>query len=161
MNTDNSQQVLAFDFGTRRIGVATGQTLTHTSRALAPLWARDGTPEWSVLDRLLTEWSPDLLVVGIPLNMDGSISEMARRARRFANRIQDRYQLPCYIIDERLSTHEAKELHFARGGSNDFRNESVDGVAAQIILDSWFASDIRIPSATRLEDLYHEGTTEP
>ncbi len=155
--TNTSIQVLAFDFGTRRMGVATGQSLTGTTRALPPLFATDGTPDWDSLDNLIKEWQPQQLVVGIPLNMDGSISEMSRRARRFANRIQDRYKLPCFLADERLSTAEAKEIHFERGGSHNFRKESVDGIAAQIILECWFESTTRIPSHTRLEDLYGIG----
>jgi len=152
--TIQSQQVLGFDFGTKRIGVASGQSLTQSTTELPPIKASDGTPNWQQLDALLNEWQPQALVVGIPLNMDNSISEMSRRARRFANRIQDRYQLPCFIIDERLSTLEAKEIHYARGGSNNFREESVDGIAAQLILQSWFNCDIRIPSHSRLEDHY-------
>lgn len=152
--TTQAQQVLAFDFGTRRIGAATGQTLINSSTEVPPISAKDGTPNWQQLDDIISQWQPDILVVGIPINMDGSISEMSRRARRFANRIQDRYQKPCYLVDERLSTSEAKEIHYQRGGSNNFRKESVDGIAAQIILQSWFDSDVRIPSHSRLEDHY-------
>ena len=151
------QQALAFDFGTGRIGVAAGQALTGTATPLAPIGARDGIPDWTVLDALIADWAPDALVVGIPLNMDGSISEMARRARKFANRLQERYRRPCYLIDERLSTAEAKEIHRAAGGGSNYRKESVDGIAASLILESWFASPERIPSATRLEDLYGSG----
>lgn len=152
--TTHSQQVLGFDFGTTRIGVASGQSLTASTTELPPVNAKDGTPNWQQLDLLVKEWAPDTLVVGIPINMDSSISEMSRRARRFANRIQDRYQLPCFIIDERLTTRDAKEIHYARGGGSNFRKESVDGIAAQLILQSWFNSDIRIPSHSRLEDHY-------
>ena len=158
--TLSNQQVLAFDFGTRRIGIATGQPATETTLALPPIIARDGTPDWPALDKTIKEWQPATLVVGIPLNMAGSISEMARRARRFANRIQDRYPIPCYLVDERLSTAEAKEFHFSQGGGTNFRKESVDGLAAQIILESWFGSTLRIPSHTRLESLYDIGNTE-
>lgn len=150
----NPTQVMAFDFGTRRIGAAIGQSITATAAPIDPIKATDGTPNWQQLDELLAKWQPDTLVVGIPLNMDGSISEMSRRARRFANRIQDRYKLPCYLMDERLSSAEAKSIHFSRGGSDNFASESVDGIAAQLILESWFASDTRIPSHARLEDAY-------
>ncbi len=149
-----SQQVLGFDFGTTRIGVASGQTLTMSTTELPPVNAREGLPNWQQLDAIIKEWQPVILVVGIPINMDDSISEMARRARRFANRIQDRYQLSCFLIDERLSTRDAKQIHYSRGGGNNFRKESVDGIAAQLILQSWFNSDIRIPSHSRLEDHY-------
>lgn len=152
--TKQSQQVLGFDFGTTRIGVASGQSLIQSTSELSPVRAKDGVPNWQQLDSIISLWQPDILVVGIPINMDGSISEMSRRARRFANKIQDKYQLPCFIIDERLSTREAKSIHFARGGSTNFRQESVDGIAAQLILQSWFNSDIKIPSHNRLEDHY-------
>ncbi|MBY4678354.1 Holliday junction resolvase RuvX [Marinobacterium arenosum] len=150
-------QLLAFDFGTGRIGVASGQALTGSSTALPPLAARDGVPDWSRIDAMIAEWKPDALVVGVPLNMDGTISEMARRARKFANRLHERSKLPCFLVDERLTTAEAKEIHFARGGGSNFRKESVDGIAAQLILESWLQSDRRIPSHTRLEDLYDLG----
>ncbi|KAA0874333.1 Holliday junction resolvase RuvX [Nitrincola tapanii] len=155
-----TQTALGFDFGTGRIGLASGQTLTATATPLATLAARDGIPDWTALDAVLREWTPDLLVVGIPLNMDGSISEMARRARKFANRIQDRYRLPCYLMDERLSTQEAKQIHFAQGGSHHFSKDPVDSLAAQLILESWFNSSARIPSHTPLETLYDIGQSE-
>jgi len=150
---------MAFDFGTGRIGVAYGQSLTGTSQALSPVNARDGIPNWQQLDQLVSQWQPNAMVVGIPLNMDGTISDMSRRARKFANRLHERYKCPCFLMDERLSTAEAKEIHFAAGGSNDFRKESVDGIAAQLILESWFSTEQRIPSHDRLEDYYDNGTT--
>ncbi|WP_432697256.1 Holliday junction resolvase RuvX [Marinobacterium sp. YM272] len=156
MSTDN-QQVMGFDFGTGRIGVAIGQSITATASPLEPVSARDGKPDWTSLDALIADWQPATLVVGLPLNMDGSISDMARRARKFANRIQDRYQLPCFLIDERLTTAEAKRIHLEAGGGTNFKQESVDGIAARLLLEDWFASDTRIPSHTRLEDLYAIG----
>ncbi|MET4161659.1 Holliday junction resolvase RuvX [Marinobacterium iners] len=158
--SSDTQQVLGFDFGTTRIGLAIGQSLTATATPIEPVRARDGMPDWSQLDAAIAEWQPDALVVGIPLNMDGTISEMARRARKFANRIQDRYQLPCYLCDERLTTAEAKRIHLDAGGGTNFKQESVDGIAARLILEDWFNSPDRIPSHTRLEDLYGIGNTE-
>ncbi len=156
----NNERVLGFDFGTTRIGVASGQAVTGTAAPLAPIAARDGIPDWTILDALIAEWQPDTLVVGLPLNMDGSISEMARRARKFANRIQDRYQRPCFLIDERLTTAEAKRIHLEAGGGTNFKLESVDGIAARLLLEDWFQSPTRIPSHTRLEDLYALGNPE-
>ncbi|GAB0153718.1 Holliday junction resolvase RuvX [Marinobacterium sp. BA1] len=158
--SSDTQQVLGFDFGTTRIGLAIGQSLTATATPIEPVRARDGMPDWSQLDAAIAGWQPDALVVGIPLNMDGTISEMARRARKFANRIQDRYQLPCYLCDERLTTAEAKRIHLDAGGGTNFKQESVDGIAARLILEDWFNSPDRIPSHTRLEDLYGIGNTE-
>lgn len=147
------QRVMGFDFGTSRIGIAYGQSLTGTASALQPITARDGIPDWEALGRIIAEWQPQALVVGIPLNMDGSISDMAHRARKFANRMNERYQLPCFIIDERLTSVEAKRIHLEAGGGSNFKKESVDGIAAQLILEDWFNSDTPVPSHTRLEDL--------
>lgn len=144
---------MGFDFGTSRIGIAFGQQLTGSAAPLKPIAARDGIPDWDQLGQIIREWQPDALVVGIPLNMDGSISEMAHRARKFANRLHERYQLPCFIIDERLTSVEAKRLHLQAGGGSNFRQESVDGIAARLILEDWFHSDTPVPSHTRLEDL--------
>lgn len=148
------QQLLAFDFGTRRIGIASGHTLSQSSTELKPIRATDGIPDWNALDGVVQEWSPDALIVGLPLNMDGTISEIARRARKFANRLNARYQLPVYLQDERLSTAEAKEIHHARGGGNHYKSESVDGIAARLIVESWLAEPTFIDSQTPLEQLY-------
>ena len=146
--------LLGFDFGTSRIGVAAGHTLTGSASELPPLPARDGIPNWSQLDALIKEWKPDALVVGIPINMDNSISEMARRARKFANRMRERYHCQVFLCDERLSTREAKAIHQSRGGGANYRKESVDGIAARLILESWFSSEHHIDSQTPLEKLY-------
>jgi len=159
MNQDN-QTALGFDFGTGRIGVAIGQRLTGTAHPLPPISARDGIPDWSALLELMTTWQPQCLVVGLPLNMDGSISEMARRARKFANRLHERYKLPCYLIDERLTTHEAKQIHRAQGGSTHYKKDPVDSIAARLLLEDWFASNHLIPSHTPLETVYGIGTPE-
>lgn len=145
---------LGFDFGTTRIGVAAGQAITGTATPLVPISARDGTPNWDDISKIITEWQPQAIIVGIPLNADGTISDMAYRARKFANRLHERYKTPCFLMDERLSTAAAKEIHFAAGGGTNFKKESVDGIAAQLILESWFNCDIRIPSHVRLEEIY-------
>ncbi len=130
--------ILAFDFGTSRIGIAVGQAITSTATPLKPVAARDGIPDWNLIAAVVAEWQPEALVVGLPLNMDGSLCEMSARARKFANRLQSRFQLPSYLVDERLTSHEAKGIHLAGGGAADFKANSVDGLAAQLILESWF-----------------------
>ena len=127
--------VLAFDFGTRRIGVAVGNSLTGTARALAPLAARDGVPAWDQVGALVAEWKPVRLLVGLPLNMDDSESEMSARAARFARRLEGRFQVPSELVDERLSSFEARGLIAAAGAKT-----SRDSVAACLILESWFAN---------------------
>lgn len=142
--------MLAFDFGAKRIGVAVGQAITGTATPLSPITANDGVPQWPQLDALVAEWQPEALLVGLPLNMDGSPSEMSYRARKFANRLHARYERPCYLMDERLSSHEAKGMHLAAGGKNDFKRHSVDGVAAQLILESWFREPVYRSSQDKL-----------
>lgn len=94
--SSSTLQVIAFDFGTSRIGIASGQSLTGTTTQLPPISAQDGIPDWDQLSHVINEWKPDALVVGIPLNMDGSISDMAYRARKFANRLHERYKTPVF-----------------------------------------------------------------
>lgn len=133
-----SRQVLAFDFGLRRIGVAFGQELLGSASPVSMIAARDGVPDWQRIEALLKEWRPDLVVVGLPLNMDGSESDMCARARKFGKRIHGRFHLPVEMMDERLSSFEAKETVLAEGGSSDFGRHGVDDLAAVLILESWF-----------------------
>jgi len=86
---------------------------------------------------LLREWQPDLVLVGLPLNMDGSDSELCPRARKFANRIHGRFGVPIQMVDERLSSFEAKGEHLASGGSRHYKSDPVDAIAARIILQDW------------------------
>lgn len=137
--------VLAFDFGTRRIGVAVGNEMLHSARELAPLTARDGIPDWDLVTRLVEEWQPDLFVVGLPLNMDGTESAMSLRARKFGNRLHGRFGKPCEMVDERGSTQEAKQIARAAGHRGNYREESVDGIAAVLILEGWFAHQEGLP----------------
>ena len=129
---------MAFDFGTRKIGVAIGQELTGTAQPLAPLAAQNGIPDWGELERRIDEWKPDALVVGMPINMDGTTSEMSIRANKFRNRLHGRFHLPSYSMDERLSSREArdkKDSGIARHG----KNLSLDSLSATLILESWFS----------------------
>ncbi len=132
-------RVLGFDFGAKRIGVAVGQSLTGRASALKPLAARDGVPDWEQVARLVAEWVPDGFVVGLPLNMDGTEGEIAQRARKFANRLHGRFGKPAYLMDERLSSFEAKGIVMAQSGERDFGRYSVDGLAASLITESWLA----------------------
>jgi putative Holliday junction resolvase len=132
-----SGTILAFDFGLRQIGVAVGNSVTGTSQALTTLAARDGTPDWAAVTGLVTEWQPGLLVVGLPLNMDDSESEMSALARRFGRRLEGRYQLPVTWVDERLSSFEAKRQLRDAGHRGDFRESPADALAAEMILRSF------------------------
>jgi putative pre-16S rRNA nuclease len=133
------ESVLAFDFGLRQIGVATGNTLLGTTQALPILPAREGIPVWQQLEQVIREWAPDLVVVGDPINMDGSDSELAQRARKFARRLEGRFGLKVVLVDERLSSFAAKQEQRELGHKGDFKKQPIDSQAAQIILETWLA----------------------
>ena len=133
----DSRRILAFDFGTRRMGVATGQEMLGTGRPLAMIAARDGIPDWSVIEKLLAEWRPDVVLVGLPLNMDDTENDMCARARKFGKRLHGRYHVPVEMVDERLTSFEAKGDVMAAGGSRDFGRDGVDDRAAVLILETW------------------------
>ena len=103
--------------------------------------AKDGRPEWDELEALIAEWRPDLLVVGEPLNMDGSESEMSARANKFARRLQARVQTKVTMVDERLSSFEAKTASREEGHRGDYRQQPVDSLAAELILQTWLAEN--------------------
>ena len=136
--------LLGFDFGSKRIGVAVGQEITGTARELVTLNNRNGAPDWEAISRLLEQWRPDALVVGLPLNLDGTEHEVSRMAKRFGNRLRGRYNLPVFTIDERLSSSEAEALLTEQGR---FDKADVDKMAARLILESWLA-DNRQPDQT-------------
>ncbi|ACT14728.1 Holliday junction resolvase RuvX [Pectobacterium aroidearum] len=133
-----SRTILAFDFGTKSIGVAIGQEITGTARPLTSFKAQEGIPDWQKVEKLLSEWQPDLVVVGLPLNMDGTEQPLTARARKFANRLHGRFGVAIALHDERLSTVEARADLFERGGFKALDKGSVDAASAVIILESWF-----------------------
>ncbi|MXP66759.1 Holliday junction resolvase RuvX [Pantoea sp. Nvir] len=129
--------LLCFDFGTKNIGIAVGQLFTGNVRPLNALKAQDGTPDWMQIEKLLKEWQPDYLVVGLPLNMDGSEQYLTSRVRKFARCLHDRFDIRVELQDERLSTVEARYCLFERGGYRALNKYSVDSHAAAIILQDW------------------------
>jgi putative Holliday junction resolvase len=112
-----------------------------TSQPLPILRAREGIPDWQAVDGLIDEWRPDLLVVGDPLNMDGSAGELCERARKFGRRLHGRLGLPVTMTDERLSSFEAKQNRRERGHRGDFVEQPVDSYAAELILQTWLAEN--------------------
>ena len=130
--------VLAFDFGTKSIGCAVGQSITGTAQSLTAFKAQDGIPDWDAISNVIKEWQPARLVVGLPLNMDGTEQELTLRAKKFANRLNGRFNLPVELQDERLTTTEARSEIFSRGGYRALNKSKVDGISACLILESWF-----------------------
>ena len=132
-----SLSILAFDFGTKNIGVAHVQTITAYASELPSLKASDGIPDWSQIESLLKEWRADRVLVGLPLNMDDSESELSIRARKFAKRIHGRFGVQVEMVDERLSTLEAKQEAASRGHKGQYGKNPIDGIAARLILEGW------------------------
>lgn len=129
--------LLSFDFGTKSIGVATGQMVTATAQPLSAIKANDGIPDWNIVEKVLKEWMPDLVVVGLPLNMDGSEQPITQRAKKFANRLNGRFGVKIVLQDERLTTASAKEFIFSHGGYKALEKGKIDSVSAALILESW------------------------
>ena len=137
MNKSSSNILLGFDFGTKHIGIAVGQTITKTARALTSIKAIAGIPEWPVLDSLVKTWQPEAFIVGIPLNMDGTEQPLTQLAKKFSDLLRERYKIPVYDMDERLTTVAAKEQLFTKGGYRALRKDKIDSQAAQLILQGW------------------------
>lgn len=135
--------VLIFDFGTKSIGVAVGQEITGTASPLNALKALDGIPNWDVLAQVFQEWSPNLVVVGLPLNMDGTDQHVTFAAKKFANRLHAKYRVPVETSDERLTTVDAKARLFELGGYKKLDKQKVDSVSACLIFESWFEAQFK------------------
>ena len=151
--TGSGRTLLGFDYGTKHIGVAVGQELTATSTPLATLASRNENPDWAAISRMIEEWRPVALVVGVPLNLDGAEQAMTQAARRFARRLEGRYHLPVHLADERLSTVEAGRMLYERaadaGTRRARRRREVDEVAAHLILQTYFSQRAAAESPRR------------
>jgi putative Holliday junction resolvase len=135
--------VFGFDVGSKLIGVAVGNRFTGSARGLAAIAVRDGDPDWSRLDALRNEWLPDALVIGLPLTLDGEEQPASKRARRFADKVAQRYSLPVELTDERYSSQEAAQ-RFASARAAGLKKKrdaaTIDAEAAAVILERWLAS---------------------
>ncbi len=134
--------ILAFDYGLRRIGAARGDTVTRTAAPLPCVSMGASAPRWEQIDALMRDWRPALAVVGLPYNVDGTDSSMARAARAFAAELSERYRLPVELVDERYSSLEGQQrLKTARADGRRRRRVAkadIDAAAACVILERWF-----------------------
>lgn len=128
---------LGFDFGYKRIGVAVGQQITCRAQPLLTLEAKSGVPNWEEVQKLIKEWRPQALIVGLPTCIDDSEQYTTEAARVFAKQLAQRFDLAVHLVDERLSTVEARAQLFARGGYRKIKQSQVDSFAACIILEQW------------------------
>ena len=136
MNTDKN--ILAFDFGEKKIGVAVGNSITKNAHPLETIRDLKKIDRIQTIDRILKEWNPGLIVVGLPLNEDGSNSKMTELAKKFAKNIQNQFKIDTILIDERFTSVEAKILIRNSTKNISKGKKFIDQVAAQIILDSYF-----------------------
>ncbi len=125
-------QIIAFDYGEKKIGVAVGQTSTNTSSPLQIIFNKDNKTNWISISSLLDEWKPDLILLGKPLNMDGSDSEIMKKVDKFYKELKSIYDADIEFVDERLTTFEAREI------LKDEKHDNVDAHAAKILIDNWF-----------------------
>ena len=130
-----SGTLIGFDFGPRKIGVAIGQRITGTAAPLTTLRGRGDRPDWPGIEALIREWQPEAAVVGLPFNMDDTETAIAPLARRFARQIQGRFGLPVHLVDERLTTLEARQILGRKATSR----EVVDAMAAKLLLETWLS----------------------
>ena len=133
-----SGTLLAFDFGMKRIGVAVGNTISHTTQPLITLHGEQNEPRFAAIAALIKEWQPAVLVVGLPCNEDGTPHEMTRLCRRFANRLKGRFNLPTILVDERYTSASASMQLTEMGVRGIKQKPLIDQVAAQHILQAYF-----------------------
>ena len=125
-------QIVAFDFGEKKIGVAVGQTSTYTSSPLQVIFNNHDKVNWNEISVLLEEWKPELILVGKPLNMDGTDSEIMKKVDTFYKKLESLYDAKFEYVDERLTTFEARDI------LKENNVETVDANAAKILIDNWF-----------------------
>lgn len=128
-------QILAFDFGEKKIGVAVGQTSTNTSSPLKIIFNYHGETNWDEIKEILYEWKPELILVGKPLNMDDSESKIMKKVDKFYKHLTTLYDSKYEYVDERLTTFEAREI------LKDNKSDMVDANAAKILIDNWLNID--------------------
>jgi len=146
--TQTAGTVLGFDFGTKKIGIAVGQSVTQTVTPLITLPAVQQKPDWNNIEKLIKEWLPTVLVVGLPVHLDGEEQAITHAAKKFANQLNGRFRLPVEFVDERLSSYEAeerlKEINARKRNSGKKQTNKrqtaldIDKIAAQLIVESWF-----------------------
>ena len=128
-------QILSFDFGTKKIGVAVGQTKTRTSSPLEVIFNKNNVINWSKIHSIVEEWKPELILVGKPLNMDGTDSDIMKTVNIFFKRLNKITNIPCEYVDERLTSFEARQNLL------EIKTDLVDAHAAKILIDHWLSEN--------------------
>lgn len=130
------KMIISFDLGKTNVGIAIGQTITKTATPLTTLKANKWEVNWIEIEKILIEWKPSIIVIGLPLNMNGTMQNTTKKAFNFAKKIYKKFSINFEFQDERLTTIESKEYLFNLGGSK-FLNKNINSEAAAIILETW------------------------
>lgn len=137
-----NNRILGFDYGSKRIGIATGNTVTKTSQPLVTIVSGSSGPNWQEIERIVNEWNPGLLVVGLPISMEGNETDISRKARKFGASLSGRVTLDVIYVDERLTSTEAdqiiKNMTPNRKKISKKHISMRDNLAAQLILETYF-----------------------
>ena len=133
-----AQMIMAFDFGTQKMGIAVGQSAIESANPLALFPMKDGIPQWDQLLKIVKEWQPQLFLVGLPLNMDDSESELSTRARKFARRLRHQTNIETWMVDERLTTREARDELESYHDQGRGKRLSADSLAAALLIQGWY-----------------------
>lgn len=131
---------VSFDFGLKRIGVAVGQKVTLSATPLNLIRSQQGKPNWQEIEKVINQWQPDELIVGLPLKTDESELSVTNRAKKFSNQLKERFKRPVHLVDERYTTVEARQLLFDEGGYKALSQALVDSYAAKLMLEQWLNS---------------------
>ena len=137
-DTPQAQMLMAFDFGTQKMGIAVGQSLIESSNPLPLFPMKDGIPNWDELLKLVKQYQPNLFLVGLPLNMDDTESELSARARKFARRLRHQTNIETLMVDERLTTREARDELDYYQSQGRAKKLAADSIAAALFIDSWY-----------------------
>lgn len=133
----NIETVMAFDFGLRRIGVAVGQTITYSANPVTTIMAKQGTPDWADIDKLIQTWMPQGFVVGRPTHLDGSEQAITKASDEFAKHLEKRYDLPVFRVDERLTSVAAKAYLIEEVKTTKTIKPQLDPISAKLICEIW------------------------
>lgn len=136
------QMIMAFDFGTQKMGMAVGQSMIESANPLALFPMKDGIPNWDALLKIVKQYQPTLFLVGLPLNMDDSESELSTRSRKFARRLRHQTNIETLMVDERLTTREARDEldHYQAKGRA--KKLAADSIAAALFIESWYRNPV-------------------
>ncbi|WP_216936769.1 MULTISPECIES: Holliday junction resolvase RuvX [unclassified Acinetobacter] len=137
-DVNTPQTIMAFDFGTQKMGISVGQSLIASASPLPLFPMKDGIPNWNELLKIVKNHQPNLFLVGLPLNMDDSESELSTRARKFARRLRHQTNIETLMVDERLTTREARDELDRYQAQGRGKKLSADSIAAALLIESWY-----------------------